>query len=251
MKKFKLLIIALFLINFFSIIFLPKNTLKGEELKYLRILKTTTYIYQDKELKEKMFLLPYSYYVKVEEEFENVVKVSYGEGLNGEPKIIGYADKKSLFVCENIPLNPFFICKVSTKSSDVLFNDYTLNKPYFNIPTQSLLVYYGEIITENNISLCYCYYNSKLGYIDKNSLNNYSVPLNSDPIIEDENNTPDILPSDNPDQTTESKFYLSENLQIIIIVGISIISISVVYALFKPTKNKTCNNKTDCFDEGE
>lgn len=251
MKKFKLLIIALLFFEVFPILLTSEKQVKGDEIKYLRVLETTTYIYQDKELTEKMFILPYSYYVKVESELENVYKVSYGDGVSGEPKIIGYVDKKSLFISENIPLTPFYICKVSTKNSDVLFNDYTLNKPYFNIPNQSLLIFYGELITDKNTTLCYCYYDSKLGYIDKNSLNNYSVPINPDPIVEGDNLGENSEPTIKPNPNNENNFYLSENLQIIIIVGISIICISVVYALFKPTKNKTNGNKNDCFDEGE
>ena len=93
-----------------------------------------------------------------------------------------------------------------------------------------------ELITKNNEVLIYCYYNSKLGYLDKNSLNAYVVPPVKDLINIAPSNPDTSEKEDNKITTTPSSSV--ENLQIIIIVGISVISISVVYFLFKPTKNK-------------
>ena len=117
-----------------------------------------------------------------------------------------------------------------------MFNDIALKNPYFNVNKNEILYYYGDAVY-GDIVLCYVYYGNKLGYIDKTCLNPFTVAPNQDPVYSE---TPESdKPTETPNLNTNQKINLGENLQIIIIVGISIVSISVVYFLFKPQKFKT------------
>ena len=117
-----------------------------------------------------------------------------------------------------------------------MFNDLKLVTPYFNVPKNEILYYYGEIKSGDKI-MCFVYYAKKLGYIDKTSLNPFSITPNPDAILETDKN--ENLPTDNGEENPSKINPFGEHIQVVIIVGISIISISVVYFLFKPSKHKT------------
>ncbi|MBQ3234794.1 MAG: hypothetical protein IJA97_01375 [Clostridia bacterium] len=200
---------------------------------YARILSNSIYIYQDQSLQEPMFAVPYSYYVKVEERTDGVVRVSYGDG--DYPKIYGFMKESELSFVDYVPTSPYSVIKVSTDISDILWSDAELKTPYFNVPKNEILYYYGEI-EKNDVVTCFVYYSKKLGYVDKASLNPFSITPNPDPLPEIDGEQEE----NPPDTESATKINpLGEHIQVIIIVGISIVSISVVYFLFKPSKNKT------------
>lgn len=226
-KKTLILITAIFLT---PVLTLSKFQVNAQGENYLKVKSSLTYIYSDQNFTEPIFAVPKGFFVKVEQKLSSAIKISYG--LGEYPTIYGFMKESELSSVSTIPENPFAIIKVSTDKSDVLFNDFSLNHPYFNVPKNEILYYYGEIEKGESV-LCYVYYNKKLGYIDKNSLNPFSLPSqeNNAPTFGGETLEEEFLPtSQNP---------LGEKLQILIIVGISIVTISVVYFLFKPTKNKT------------
>ena len=107
-------------------------------------------------------------------------------------------------------------------------------------------MYYYVDVKVNDKILCYVYYNKKLGYVDKTCLNPFSITPNPDPF---ETETPPASEQPPSNDKSETTFQLGENLQLIIIVGISIISISVVYFLFKPQKNKTADEQNEFYVE--
>ncbi len=231
--KFTLLAVLL------STIFLNTKSDKvlAQTSQYMRVLTDGAIIYSDGDLTEPMFEIPKTYYVKVESKISSTVKVSYGDGSKDCPVIIGYMSETDLSPATVEPTAPFSIIKVSTDTSDILFNDVELKTPYFNLPKNEVMYYYGEIESGDKV-LCYVYYSKKLGYVDKTCLNPFSVTPNPDP-IESEEEPPTNEEPTTDKQPTVSTFPLGENLQLIIIVGISVVSISVVYFLFKPQKNRT------------
>ncbi len=241
MKKFIFTLLCLLSLTcFFNV-----SEVKASSPTYMRILKNDAYVYQDVNLSSKLFIIPYGYFVIIEKDFGTFVKISYFESTSS-PTIIGYMYKDDLSVYASTPTTPFCNLTVTTKFSDILFNDCEKSIPYFNVATNSELTYYGELVTKNNEVLIYCYYNSKLGYIDKNSLNSYQVPPAKDSIA----SLPQP-PSQNDKEESEitpDNGFNVEKLQIIIIVGISVISISVVYFLFKPTKNKVENQSNSSYE---
>lgn len=226
---------------------LPFEKVNAQTPKYYRVLNDEIYIYQDSSFLEPLFSIPKTYYVKVELQQGNAVKVSYGDGFKDCPVIVGYMKLDELTPSIVEPTTPFTIIKVSTDTSDILFNDYELKNPYFNLPKNEIMYYYGEINVNDKI-LCYVYYSNKLGYVDKSCLNPFSIIVNPDPIEvpkepeTDENENQETL-------STQPSSVIGENLQIIIIVGISVICISVVYFLFKPQKNKTENEQNNFYPE--
>ena len=210
----------------------PKKITLAETENYARVITDGVCIYQDFALLEPLFFVPIGYYLKVEEINSGTVKVSYGKG--NYPTIFGYVRESELTFIDYIPTTPYVVIKVSTDVTDVLFNDLQLSTPYFNVPKNEILYYYGEIDAGDTV-LCYVYYSKKLGFIDKTSLNPFTITENPDPLPSDE----EVTQPEKENATSTASSSLGERLQIIIIVAISIVTISVVYFLFKPTNNKT------------
>lgn len=221
----------------------------AEQEKYLRVLSENVYLYENADFTEKIFIIPYSYYVKVEGEFGEAVKVSYGE-QNGEyPTVKGYVKKDEVKEVDYIPTLPFAVTKVSTNFQDVLFGDNTLLRAYFNVPKNSVLYLYGDISVKEK-PYVYVYAENKLGYLDKESLNSYFIKLNPDK-IESEETYEEPTETENQKQKFTTSKLSYETLQVVIIVGISVVCISVVYALFKPTKHKNEFKNEEFFEETE
>ncbi len=239
--------ISLTLTVLLTMVILPsKQTVKAETIKYMRVLQDNAVMYSDVNLSEPLFEVPKTYYVKIEANAGNSYKVSYGNEDLGCPKIFGYMKFDDLTATNLEPTNPYSIIKVSTDTSDILFNDVELKNPYFNLPKNEILYYYGDVSSGDKV-LCYVYYSKKLGYVDKTCLNPFSITPNPDPIdIENEQ----ITQTPNPDtQTDNPNLNLGENLQLIIIIGISVVSISVVYFLFKPAKNKIGDEQNEVYTD--
>ena len=233
-KKLKAVIMAvtlLVLLNFnFSL-----NYVYAETIPYIRVLTDNAYLYSDQNLERKIFKIPYGYFVKAENIGSECVRVTYGNDDGEYPVIMGYMNPADLTAINFEPTKPYAVIKVSTSTADILFNDYELKKAYFNVPEDTFMYLYGEFYTENT-NLAYVYCKNKLGYIDSSCLNPYVIPNSPDEIVTI-TPTPENTPNTNIDNN-ETSNGLGENLQIIIIVGISVISVSVVYFLFKPAKSK-------------
>lgn len=233
MKKYLALLITFIITCCFS--FTPRSTVNASTETYMRVINKNVYIYSDPTFSNKLFEIPYSYYVKVESVQNNVVKATYGLEGQSYPIIIGYLKLEELQEVFEEPTNPFISLKVSCSTSDVLFNDIDLKRAYFNVPENTFMIYYGNCIKENGNEIAYVYCNNKLGYFDKKSLNPFDVPLHQTPI-----ETIEPEPDENDKTTEENKISSlpAENLQVLIIIGLSIICIAIVYALFKPSKQR-------------
>ncbi len=236
MIKFTKLLISVTLPIYILISFIKISPVNAESENYARILTTDAVVYQDANLQDPIFTLPYSYYVKIENYASTSIKISFGLSDGVYPQIIGYVNADKITPVDYVPIRPYPQVKISTDVSDVLFNDFEQKKPYFNVPKDEVMYYYGEIKNQD-ITLCFVYYLKKLGYVDKSSINPFSVPLHPDEIkIETQGGAND---GENLETKPTPSNAIGENLQVIIIVSISIVSISVVYFLFKPSKNKT------------
>ncbi|MBO5926125.1 MAG: hypothetical protein J6Q38_01015 [Clostridia bacterium] len=240
MKKISLFLLSVYIFTFTSLIPIKEYSAASEN--YMRVLSNGVYVYTDNTFTNKIFLVPYSYYVKVEGVNGNVVRVSYGDDDGKYPVIMGYSKLEELTQVDYVPLSPFSVLKVSSNLSDVLFNDSNLTKAYFNVPENTFMVYYGDFISENGNEIAYVYCSNKLGYFDKASLNPFTVPVNSDAIIQ-EPEINDNKEQDSQEENEKPSSLPAETLQIIIIIGLSVISISIVYALFKPNKSKSSNQE--------
>lgn len=235
MKKLLFFIVSIYLISF--IYLTPTKIVKADSEKYMRVLSNGVYIYSDSNFENKLFEIPYGYYVKVENVNGNTARVTYGSNDENYPVIMGYSKVSELTEIDYTPTKPFIVIKVSTSFSDVLFNDPNLSKAYFNVPENTFMYYYGEYKTVNGNNFCYVYCNNKLGYFDKLCLNPFTVPNSPDVITPPENS--ESKEPDLQEENEKTSPLPAESLQIIIIVGLSVISISIVYYLFKPSKQKT------------
>ncbi|MBQ9782133.1 MAG: hypothetical protein IJW26_03010 [Clostridia bacterium] len=242
MKKLACILLLIFNILIFNLYNVPTNAYASSN-EYMRVLKNDVYLYQDDTFQTKLFIIPYGYFVYLIEEYGDYCKVSYGSNADNCPVILGYMKLDELTPYNNIPIKPYSVFTITCSQSDIMFNDYDKLNPYFNLPKNSTLTYFGEYVNENNESMLYVYYNSKLGYVDKNSIKSFTVPVSPDKIETPSIDEEIVAPNDN-----NNEFLKNESLQIIIIVGISIISISVVYFLFKPTKNKIEPEKNQTYE---
>ncbi len=235
MKKLLTFLFSVYALGF--IYLTPINTYKAESEIYMRVLSNGVYVYSDNNLTNKLFEIPYGYYVKVENVSGNTVRVTYGNNNENYPVIMGYCKKEELTEITYTPNKPFTVIKVSTSLSDVLFNDPNLSKAYFNVPENTFMYYYGEYKSISGNNICYVYCNNKLGYFDVTCLNPFTVPESPD-VIEtpNENENKEQSPQE---ENKKPNSLPAESLQIIIIIGLSVISISIVYYLFKPSKQKT------------
>ena len=240
-KKLKAVFMAVTLLVLLNFIF-SLNYVYAETTPYLRVLTDNAYLYSDQNLERKIFKIPYGYFVKAENIGSECVRVTYGNDDGEYPVIMGYMNPTELTAINFEPTKPYAVIKVSTSSADILFNDYELKKAYFNVPEDTFMYLYGEFYTENT-NLAYVYCKNKLGYIDSSCLNPYVIPNSPDEIVTI-TPTPENTPNTNIDNN-ETSNGLGENLQIIIIVGISVISVSVVYFLFKPAKSKETELEQD------
>ncbi len=232
----KLLFFIYTLLITLTLLFLPSSQASANKEVFMRVLEKDVYIYSDNTLSNKLFEIPYSYYVKIESVQGDTARVLYGKDNESYPVIMGYCRVSELSEVSITPLNPYSVIKVSTMYSDVLFNDYNFTKAYFNVPENTFMIYYGSCKTSLGTTVSYVYCNNKLGYYDVNSLNPFSVPENTDEIYKPPTNEGE---EESPKEENEKPSSLpAESLQIIIILGLSIISISIVYYLFKPTSKK-------------
>ena len=235
MKKLLIFLFSVYVLGLITLI--PINNYKADSETYMRVLQNDVYIYSDNNFTNKLFEIPYGYYVKIENVNGNTVRATYGSNNEDYPVIMGYAKLDELTEIDYIPTKPFTVIKVSTSISDVLFNDPNLSKAYFNVPENTFMYYYGKYKSPSGSNICYVYCNNKLGYFDTACLNPFTVPDSPDVINPPEKNE-DKEPSPQ-EENKKSDSLPAESLQIIIIVGLSVISISIVYYLFKPSKQKT------------
>lgn len=234
-KRVIFLLTSIFLI--ISSIFIPEKKATAQEQSYLRVLSGDAYIYEDVALKNKIFSVKNGYFVSVIQDYGSYLRVSYGYDNENYPVIFGYMSASDLTKVNEAPITPYVVLKLDVNYTEVLFSSMDLNRAYFNLVKGTTVYFYG--FADNN--LCYVYAEQKLGYIDLAAFNKFTVPENGQAttVFGVSNETSNVDIEENVQNNDESTgFRLGESVQIIIIVGISVISISVVYVLFKPTKNK-------------
>ena len=216
---------------------IPRKTASAEEKRYLRVMTGDAYIYEDSALKNKIFAVKNGYFVEVVQDLGSYLRVSYGYENENYPVIYGYMSASDLTKVNESPVTPFTVLKLDVNYTEVLFSSIDLSRACFNLVKGATVYFYGYA----GDKLCYVYAEQKLGYISADAFNAFTVPENEQ-ITTVFGVTPDEQ-SEAPDKTASgddggANFNLGESVQIIIIVGISVISVSIVYVLFKPTRNK-------------
>lgn len=215
----------------------PEKKAYAEEKRYLRVLSGDAYIYEDPALKNKIFAVKNGYFVSVVQDLGSYLRVSYGYENENYPVLYGYMSASDLTKVNEQPVTPFTVLKLDVNYTEVLFSSLDLSRACFNLVKGSSVYFYGYAGDD----LCYVYAEQKLGYVSADAFNSFTVPENEQ-VTTVFGAIPDsdaALSTNDDDKNSDSaNFKLGESVQIIIIVGISVISVSIVYVLFKPTRNK-------------
>lgn len=197
------------------------------EPKYSRVLTTTTAFYSDSGGNNLKFYLPYGYYVKIIEVGTIYSKVTYMNENSQFPFLTGFIKTLDLITQDTIPITPYPLISLTVITDDVLFTDSNLINSKIGVYQNTLAVYYGEITNQNEVPLVYVFCNGYLGYMRKSCFAPFVVPTHPTPI--EQPNEPTTSEPPKPENSNSI-----ENLQILIVAGISVIVVSIVYFIFRP-----------------
>ena len=228
MKRFFLILLSL------AVVWASPFTVHAEEeLSYSRVLDEETILYMDASLSVPWFTLPYSYYVRVISVGTTSVKVEYKCDSPLRPSAKGYISLSSLNLTDEKPSAPFPNVSYTIKETCLLYKD--VNFTYSETVTEnSSIDFYGVLSKPNGDTFLYGYVTTRsgdryVGYLSVSSVSSFVVPR---------------LPVEPPKPTSAENFsetpatannLLGDNLQIVIIVAVSVVAISVVYLLFRPS----------------
>lgn len=232
MKKF---ISALFVL---IAVFTPcEIALADGDFNYSRILDENVVMYMDSDLASPWFTLPYSYYVRILSVGTKSVKVEYkGESAN-KPSVKGYIPIEKLNAASDVSA-PYPSVTFSIGASCLMFKDTNFNYAE-TIAENSVIDFYGTYIGKNGKEYVFGYVSAAsgdnyMGYIEISSVINFAVPRLPVEVVKPEVESE----SEKTEQPVADGNALGDNLQIIIIVGISVVAISIVYLLFRPVPQR-------------
>ncbi len=237
MKKFIAIILSI-LISFSSASIAQAQSV----YTYSRVLTEDTGFYSDAGGNYLKFYLPYGYFVKILEVGSIYTKVSYMNDNAQFPFLTGYIKTVDLIPRETVPITPFPLLNITVISDDVLFSDLSLTVSKVGVYANTLAVYYGEVTTDTDEQLVYVYCNGYLGYMRKSCFAPFSVPTHPEPIFSSNDTSQENSQSQTKNQTNKT-----DNLQILIVAGISVIVVSIVYLIFRPGEKRI--TKPDYEDE--
>ncbi|MBO4323659.1 MAG: hypothetical protein J5836_03255 [Clostridia bacterium] len=243
MKKF----ILAFLIFAASFCALPENAWADEET-YSRILAEDVTLFMDADLTMPWFTLPYSYYVRILSVGSRSVKVEYKGGSANKPSVKGYIAIENLNAGKE-PEAPYPNVTFSVGASCLLYKD--TNFTYAEtIAENSVIDFYGITYSKSGKEYAFGYVSAPsgdnyMGFIEKSSIKNFAVPRLPVEVVIPESEAVKETESEEPVKRSNA---LGDNLQIVIIVGISVVAISIVYLLFRPNPERA---KEEALTESE
>lgn len=224
------------------------------QVRYSRILGREVVLYMDENLSMPWFTLPYSYYVKVVSVGAASAKVEYKGDSPARPSLKGYLRLSDLNVADETPAAPYPTSIFTVGQSCLVYKDVNFN---FSdaVPENSSVDFYGTSVRAGGqVYVFGCVTATSgdkyIGFIEKNALLAFALP-----------ELPVALPEPEPESATVSaepapgaaSNALGDNLQIVIIVGISVVAVSIVYLLFRPSQGRAKEEvaaKSD-FDDDE
>ena len=235
MKKFIAIILSILIFNISPASVYAQAT----DYSYSRILTEDTGFYSDAGGNYLKFYLPYGYFVKILEVGPTYTKVCYMNDNSQFPLLSGYIKTVDLIPRYDTPISPYPLLNLTVISDDVLFSDSALTISKIGVYANSLAVYYGEL-SSGDTSLVYVYCNGYLGYMRKICFAPFTVPTHPEPII---TSTSSEQSSNSAEEKTKTNS--TDNLQILIVAGISVIVVSIVYLVFRPGEKRVKENSYD------
>ncbi len=239
MKRFTAIIISLFLILRFS----PQKTAYAGE-NFAQIITDNAVLYGDSALSIPLFVLPYSYFVKVISTYGDYSLIEYMDGEE-VPFIRGYVRICDLSPVQERPQTLFPFVKETINENCLAYKSSSFDKPY-SITEGSSFFYYGTLDREEGNTFFFGYLISPYGdkelyYIPSSAINGPSIPTLA--II-----TAPVEETTGAEETDDRNNNLWTTLQTVLIVAISVVAVCIVYLLFKPSKTV---DGTIELDEGE
>ena len=204
--------------------------------EYSRVLSEDVVLYMDSDLTRPWFTLPYSYYVKVLSVGVRSVKVEYKGDSAAHPSVKGYIPIENLSYAAE-PAAPYPVVTFEIGASCLLYRD--TNFTYFEtVAENSAVDFYGVYTGKNGKEYIFGFVSAAsgdnyMGFIEKSAIKNFVVPRL---IVEEEK--PEEVSETVESKESSPKTVNGDGLQIVIVVGISVVAISIVYLLFRPSPKR-------------
>lgn len=232
MKKFVLLLVLAALCCF------PQKTGNASaEIGYSRITDENVVLYMDGGMTAAWFTLPYGYYVKVLSVTASSVRVEY-KGDDKRPSAKGYISSEYFSPVSETPKTPFPSLILTVNQTCLLYKDTDFS--YTETVTQNSTVdFYGTYIRSGGGKYVYGYVSTTsgdkyVGYIPIEAVYEFTEPrLEIEPDPEPEKRQDDEKKEEPAPAASDAA---GNTLQIVVIVAVSLIAVSIVYFLFRPSK---------------
>jgi len=236
MKKYFLYLLALLFVAIAPVFKRTAGSASAEEPRYSRILSEEVVLYSDRSLSSPWFILPYSYYVRIISAEGRAVKVEYKGDNPLRPSIKGYISSSDIEISDETPAAPYPSVSFTIGQNCLVFKDANFNYPEA-VAENSSVEFYGTYIKSDGEKYVYGYITSAsgdkfVGYVASSALLGFAVPELPVYIPEIDSES---LAEPEKESSSQPVNALGDNLQVVIIVGISVVAISIVYLLFRPS----------------
>lgn len=220
----------------------------AKNFEYLRIISENTRFFSDQSRLDLICNLPYTYYVKVLEDFGDFCHVECYGNLDA-PAIDGYVDKSDLFSDDLDKTNPYLYKVIKTSTTAPFYTSIDDLKPSSYIFKDREMTYYGFLEKNNGTIYYFVNYNGKPGYVSEEFIIPFTIENHQNEltfIVKEEMPLPQTpTPSDKNDQT-ETPIMTEQNvLRMVVILLIIIAGFIAVIA----SKNPKKRDKIESFDE--
>ena len=227
---------------------LPYAHAIGESSGWARIVKDYVYLYAEEESNKQMFMLEKSYYVRILDEGDKMLRVAVMDNETNFPQITGYVKRTDVELCSVAPLAPYYPTvrlSVTADSAALRLSPSTSASLVITATNTQKVSYYGKV--ENGRDWYYVCFGDKLGekysysfgYVDVNCVSKPDIPLHPTPLVKEETPPTSTTPSETfdpaPSQTT------SPTSEILLIVFVVLLAVGLTLALFLPGNIKKRN----------
>ena len=149
----------------------PPKIAEADSYGYACIRSNSVYLYTEENDQSGLFILPYSYYVKVLSEDSAYAFVEYLSDGPSTRKITGYCKLSDLTFVDYIPLRPYLYHTFSVKYT---IEDAPVGDDGFLSTMTVTCAYYGDYKVGSK-SYCYVLMNDKFGYIPRPKTFSYEI----------------------------------------------------------------------------
>jgi hypothetical protein len=237
-KRFLAILCFAFVLSAANFCCAPLKNARAQTVNWVRVVNNETWFYKNPSSAEsdKMFVLCYSYYLKVVSDYnQGYYAVELMENSDGFVKIYGFVSKsavKEIYVEPLLPLYPAESINVHNADAVLYTLPASSSSPVCGAFKGHTLYYYGSYPISGEMWY-FVRYGANLCYVHKNAVTTPNIVPHPTPVTVPEN--PDTAKPD-PNEKDDLA-----DLQIALIVLISVPSIIIVAVLFLPTKSKKQN----------